>query len=301
MEPATHLVSAIALNPVASGGDRFTRLVFPVAAIAPDFDYAFRLLGEDILMAAHRGLTHSLAALLLTAAAAALLARHLHLDAWRWARLWGAGFLLHLGLDILTPYGIPLLWPLSGIVALPWCASIDPLLLLLSLAGILARLTWLPASLTVAATGALVLALYAGYRALLCTAVVAAMPPGTIVIAHPQQPAAWLATRAAGNGFLAVRAEARLPGRVTTGAWRLFPAPDTAAAAAVSATRGLWQVREFQRMTPQPAVQAERQDDGWRVRWLDARYLLAPQQRARATVELDAALQVRAARLAYGQ
>jgi len=118
---------------IARGGDERAsrpRVAVTVAAsVAPDLDLLLRFVdGRNH----HQGASHSVAAALVAAGAAALLARALG-----WARpmvfalAGGAGWASHLLLDYLSvdtspPIGIPLLWPLAErYFKVPWPFFLD--------------------------------------------------------------------------------------------------------------------------------------------------------------------------------
>jgi len=90
-----------------------------VMANAPDLDFLPGLLiGAPV--AYHRGVTHTLGALVVVSVAAWAVARALRSRrAWWWGLAAGAAYGTHLLVDCLTvdaipPYGIQLLWPLTG-------------------------------------------------------------------------------------------------------------------------------------------------------------------------------------------
>ena len=107
-----------------------TAVVVLVSSVAIDLDHLGLYAGvPHVAAAGGRPFTHSLATLLVLAAAAALTGRPV-----LWAVLAGVG--LHLLRDVATGPGVPLLWPADVVVRAPYLAY---LLVLVVLAGLAAR------------------------------------------------------------------------------------------------------------------------------------------------------------------
>jgi inner membrane protein len=87
-----------------------------VGAELPDLDSLFALAGPVLSFVHHRGMTHSLlggAGLALLGAL--LLWRLLHTHPYWRLVLWTyLGVLLHIGMDVLTPYGTQVFWPFTA-------------------------------------------------------------------------------------------------------------------------------------------------------------------------------------------
>jgi membrane-bound metal-dependent hydrolase YbcI (DUF457 family) len=114
MTPAGHLLSGYMAGGLAAAGvtgrrERFTIIgVGVLAAIAPDFDVAFGLVGGYLAAGWHRGATHSFLAVVLAGALAAALLPGMR----RAAFLAGAGGVLtHLFWDGMNFWGVCLFWP----------------------------------------------------------------------------------------------------------------------------------------------------------------------------------------------
>lgn len=92
-----------------------------LGALLPDVDHPHSRVGRLVkpvsvplsLLLGHRGVTHSLLAVLAALYAAGRLGM-----AWMAAPV-AVGYLSHLAADALTPAGVPLLWPLRARFALP--------------------------------------------------------------------------------------------------------------------------------------------------------------------------------------
>jgi membrane-bound metal-dependent hydrolase YbcI (DUF457 family) len=146
MEPVTHALASIALG--RAGLNRLSRMATPmllVSGLAADVDWATRLAGPGAFLHGHRTATHSFVGTVILIAGVA-------------AGFWVAGrkspkFVVnifpallvctvgagvHLFLDLLTGYGVKLMWPFSG----KWYAwdvadSVDPWIIFFLLAGLL--------------------------------------------------------------------------------------------------------------------------------------------------------------------
>lgn len=110
-----------------------------IASEAPDFDYIYRLRGEAAYLRNHRGVTHSIPALLIwpsliTLGMVPVFQGIPWLYVWVWSFL---AVLLHVGLDVLNTYGTQALRPFSE----KWVSKdilmiLDPFLFVTQLAGI---------------------------------------------------------------------------------------------------------------------------------------------------------------------
>ncbi|MBL6457614.1 metal-dependent hydrolase [Belnapia sp. T6] len=114
-----------------------------LGGLLPDIDHPKSWVGQrlrpisDILAAVfgHRGVTHSVLAVV----GCWWLLRYGAVPA-RWAAPVVAGYLSHLGADLLTPGGLRLAWPLKGVWALPLCrtgSAFEPLVV-----GLLIAAAW---------------------------------------------------------------------------------------------------------------------------------------------------------------
>lgn len=110
----THLLAGAVAGFLLGHHEALSVSIAAAAALLPDIDHpnstiAHRIPGSGIvsLFVQHRGATHSLLAL-----AAASAAEHTVLPLALWIPA-AAGYASHLLLDLITPEGIPLLWPIS--------------------------------------------------------------------------------------------------------------------------------------------------------------------------------------------
>ena len=107
---------------------RAATAVLVAASVAPDSDAVLALFGREAYLGWHMTVTHSLPGVLVMAAAIALLARRFtsmkELPAAFTLSLLAMG--VHLAMDVTTPWGTAVLWPLSGArYALDWVATTD--------------------------------------------------------------------------------------------------------------------------------------------------------------------------------
>lgn len=124
MLAATHIIFGMGCSLVSAGALGLPPEQTAVMVIAggfgsllPDIDHPSSTFGRRIRplsnligwIFGHRGITHSLIAVL---ALATLLARHAHIPVWGIGLI--VGYLSHLLGDWLTPAGIPLLWPIKN-------------------------------------------------------------------------------------------------------------------------------------------------------------------------------------------
>jgi len=87
-----------------------------VGAELPDLDFLFALGGPVLSFVHHRGMTHSLVGGAGLALLGALLLRRFFREHtyWRLVLLTYLGVVLHIGMDVLTPYGTQVFWPLTA-------------------------------------------------------------------------------------------------------------------------------------------------------------------------------------------
>lgn len=112
----THLMTGITAGYLIAGPDPTVLLTAGVAALLPDIDHPNSYIGRKIpvipkLIKAtlgHRGALHSASAAVLVFLAATLIGGPLLGIAT------GTGYLIHIMGDMLTPSGVPLLWPVLG-------------------------------------------------------------------------------------------------------------------------------------------------------------------------------------------
>ena len=96
-----------------------------LGSLLPDIDHPKSAVGSVLkpisvplaMLLGHRGLTHSMLAVL----GATLLLSHLGVNSV--AAPLVLGYLSHLAADVLTPAGVPLLWPLKRRFAVPLCRT----------------------------------------------------------------------------------------------------------------------------------------------------------------------------------
>lgn len=116
-----------------------------VAANLPDLDVLLSLQGRDTYLFAHRGATHSLVGLAVLALALAAAFR-MFSSLKQLPVLLGlaaAGLAAHAGLDVVTPWGARLFWPVeTRRIALSWVAEVDPVVWALLGGGLVAGLVW---------------------------------------------------------------------------------------------------------------------------------------------------------------
>lgn len=115
-------------------------LLLILASNFPDADLVLGFAGAETYLLWHRGLTHSIAGLLIFPPALAVLAHAAfpRLAFRRALLLCEVGFLAHVALDLLTSWGTLVLYPWSNHrFALDWLFIMDPVLWALAGAGIL--------------------------------------------------------------------------------------------------------------------------------------------------------------------
>ncbi|MDX8401996.1 MAG: metal-dependent hydrolase, partial [Mariprofundaceae bacterium] len=127
MDPLTHALTGAALARAARPRFRRATLWLVLLSLAPDADFALRLVSDTFYLEHHRGVTHSVLMLPLWVwLLHALLRRPTGgLPAWMIA----AALALHILLDAVTAFGTMILAPVSDWrAALDWVFIIDPLL-----------------------------------------------------------------------------------------------------------------------------------------------------------------------------
>lgn len=131
-----HLSPTVAANPSLGVAVTIGAIL---ASEAPDFDYIYRLRGEAAYLRNHRGVTHSIPALLIWPSVITLgLMPFFHEIPWGIVWLWNLiAVLLHVGLDVLNTYGTQAFRPFSE----KWVSKdilmiLDPFIFLSQLAGI---------------------------------------------------------------------------------------------------------------------------------------------------------------------
>ncbi len=139
MDPVTHTAAGLAIARLIPVPVRKWGILAGVGfALLPDIDFLLVFVDRLAFIRHHRGITHSLAALVLFALLGAWVGRRL--GGTRWFRpllLLGLAVLAsHLLLDVATSYGTQILSPFSRQkFALDWLFIIDPWFTLILLAG----------------------------------------------------------------------------------------------------------------------------------------------------------------------
>ena len=114
MEWRTHLMTGLAAGYLVAGPDANALLAAGITALLPDIDHPKSYIGSKIpllpslikITMGHRGPLHSLAAAIFTSLVVAVVGGpFLGVAA-------GLGYVAHILGDLLTPSGVPLLWPL---------------------------------------------------------------------------------------------------------------------------------------------------------------------------------------------
>lgn len=149
MDSGTHLVMGVALgglstlDPVVSSSSATASAVLIATIIGsqvPDIDTILKLKNNAVYIKHHRGLTHSIPAVLLWPIAVTF-AIHLFMPEANWFHLWCWTFLavfLHVFVDIFNAYGTQALRPFSSKwVALGWINTFDPFIFGIHLFGII--------------------------------------------------------------------------------------------------------------------------------------------------------------------
>lgn len=111
MDPITHGLAGAVVRKLGFKG-RAALLVLVLASVAPDIDYIVMLLGNDIFLKHHRGITHGLPALFAVSAFVFILIG-LNRRGVYYSMLTFTGYGLHILLDVTTHHGVRLFYPLD--------------------------------------------------------------------------------------------------------------------------------------------------------------------------------------------
>lgn len=111
MDPITHGLTGALVRKLGFKWNG-ALLVLVLASIAPDFDYITMLLGKDIFLKHHRGITHGLPALV-AVSASVLILLGLNMKGIYYSAITFIGYGLHILLDITTHHGVRLFYPLD--------------------------------------------------------------------------------------------------------------------------------------------------------------------------------------------
>ncbi|MET3698730.1 inner membrane protein [Bacillus oleivorans] len=149
MDTGTHFVMGAAigglatLDPVVMSSDATATAVLIAAIVgsqAPDVDTILKLKNNALYIKHHRGITHSIPAVILWPIGITLILLLFFPDA-NWLHLWSWAFLavfLHVFVDIFNAYGTQALRPFSDKwVALGWINTFDPFIFGIHLVGIM--------------------------------------------------------------------------------------------------------------------------------------------------------------------
>ena len=131
------------LDPVVAGSEPTAKAVLIAAILgsqAPDVDTILKLKNNAVYIKHHRGITHSIPAVILWPIAITLVLLAFFPGA-NWLHVWGWTFLavfLHVFVDIFNAYGTQALRPFSQKwVALGWINTFDPFIFGIHLVGII--------------------------------------------------------------------------------------------------------------------------------------------------------------------
>ncbi len=145
MDIITHSIAGMAAGGAAAGR-REALLAGFLGALALDLDSIVLVYPRIESLVARRGFLHSLAGVAIVSLALALFLPRFRKGSGKTVFIAAAaGGLAHLFLDLVTPWGVPLLWPLPGEYALGLTRGFDPWISLLVLAMLL--VPWLGCSL----------------------------------------------------------------------------------------------------------------------------------------------------------
>ncbi len=133
-----------------------------IGALAPDLDVIARLWDSMAAVAVHRTATHSfLDGVTIAVVVAGLMWRFSHQNFLRLLGVAYLGVLSHIGLDLLTPFGTAILWPLTDRrFALAQHYLIDPIFTILALGFLVASFRLKHRRVSLASTGLLAIGLY---------------------------------------------------------------------------------------------------------------------------------------------
>ncbi len=150
MDTGTHIVMGIAigglatLDPVVSNDPVLLNAIFVGAIVgshAPDFDTVLKLRNNAVYIRNHRGLTHSIPAVIIWGLLISFII-HLFVPQVNYLHLWAWTFLavsFHVFVDIFNAYGTQALKPFSNKwIAHGFINTFDPYIFFLHIAGIIA-------------------------------------------------------------------------------------------------------------------------------------------------------------------
>jgi inner membrane protein len=329
MDNLTHSLTGALL--ARTGLSRWTphaTLLCIVAANAPDLDLFAGLTPERYLVY-HRHVTHSLFAIPLMAAAAAVLTQAL---AWLWRRVrghvaparrfsfwraWAVALIpaaSHPILDLTNAYGVRLWLPVSGqwsswdvlfVIDLVVWAILIGALAAAPLWAVLRGAQWPRLRMASAWIGLLLFASYTGGNAVLRERVDAALqaqtyeglpPLETAAFPAPPTPFDWLGYVRTERFELAVPVDARNPGQLDfSAALKYEPLEDQTVDAAWDTRLG----RAYRQFAQYPFTVLEQGEEGAQVILSDFRFFRDGQVRFACVIRLDASLRVVAERFGF--
>jgi len=116
MDPVTHAMMGSLLGGLGLLKRKAALHVLVASSLLPDIDLVSRLLGPAALLKYHRGLTHSIFALLILPLAVAAFASKREKGKWFWHYyvLAALGTGVHIFMDLTTQYGVRLMYPLDN-------------------------------------------------------------------------------------------------------------------------------------------------------------------------------------------
>lgn len=135
MDPVTHLLVGAAIGVNSGGGFSLTNgalAASAIGAVIPDLDFIAQLWGDLVYLKQHRGFSHSLPGLFLTAFCLGRVLMFFYsgfnfYSLFFWAFLGG---LSHTGLDLFNSYGVKVFWPFSNkMLTVNLLNLVDPVLL----------------------------------------------------------------------------------------------------------------------------------------------------------------------------
>ncbi|HEX3027965.1 MAG TPA: metal-dependent hydrolase [Clostridia bacterium] len=118
MDPVTHAVIGMTVSKITGNGLDFSNPVYAgiiAGSVFPDIDILLQKWGDYVYLKNHRGVTHSIIGLFVSAALIAVVIGGIyHVADIQNIFLWSLiGCLSHSFIDIFNPYGTKLLWPFS--------------------------------------------------------------------------------------------------------------------------------------------------------------------------------------------
>jgi len=307
MDVGTHVLASIALARAAfPRSPRPVLLVACAAGIFADVDAFSSLFGPSAYLNWHRTYTHSLFAALLLAVLFAVVYRFAAPQQQRGRFSVLAIFVvtllaqcLHLLLDACQPDGVLLFWPFSGAeIAQDWLTFVDPVILLVLVAGILLPLLFRLVSDEIGAKdkkphgkmGAIialaVIVLYIGARAMFHASAAAVLDSRTYQGELPRRIAAfpvstspfrWNGIVETESAFHEITLNVAQGAAVNSGATVTIHKPE--ASAALDAARNDPIALAFLRVARFPKATIENTEAGFRVELQDLRYAAAGSSR----------------------